>query len=504
MSVSSLPPNLASDLAKANVLSIHLTAGIELDDEGQPVRGAAPFTQTCEYRIDGDAFMRLARTERRGDFLLSQLNREHVVFEPILQAMLLSSRTQQSLNEEDSELLAKLVDTIVPKIRFQGDSDFLPGTEFDPDLLAQMDRSIPREGDAGDFGKLGDLGRSVRLFLPRTLLRFHAGVQEALTRSLESLSYLGPLRSYPPRHLMAMPEIDPNWIAGGGSAWRDIMEKPDVREKIDKWLSDDTKLKTPYRLELDPLYTLRGMDVALRWGAIASITTALQAIIDADFVHSENFEELKAFRDRLSDWDLPIGSPEYDTIVDEETGKLVEYLGDFIDWDEYAEQYIAEQIRTSARPAAADVVLIDQRTNTEVSHRDVGIGISQVLPVLAAAFGSSRRIYAIEQPEIHLHPALQAELGDVFIESSLGEQQNRFVLETHSEHLILRILRRIRETSAGKNDATPAITPDDVALLYVEPDGQGSRVLNLRADKRGRLMDRCPGGFFEEDFEELF
>ena len=57
-----------------------------------------------------------------------------------------------------------------------------------------------------------------------------------------------------------------------------------------------------------------------------------------------------------------------------------------------------------------ELVLVDQRSNTVVTHRDVGIGISQVLPVLVMAYGSKDKLLAMEQPEIHLHPALQAEL----------------------------------------------------------------------------------------------
>ena len=60
------------------------------------------------------------------------------------------------------------------------------------------------------------------------------------------------------------------------------------------------------------------------------------------------------------------------------------------------------------------------------------LGVSQILPVLVHAYASQRKLIAIEQPEIHIHPKLQAELGDVFIESALGDNQNTFLLETHS------------------------------------------------------------------------
>jgi predicted ATPase len=151
-----------------------------------------------------------------------------------------------------------------------------------------------------------------------------------------------------------------------------------------------------------------------------------------------------------------------------------------------------------------ELVLVDQRTNTVVSHRDVGIGISQVLPVLVSCYANEGQLLTIEQPEIHLHPALQAELGDVFINSALGKQKNNFILETHSEHLILRVLKRIRETTANKNGTTPAIKPGDVSLLFVGPGKNGSEVIPIGIDEHGRLIDRVPGGFFEEDFAELF
>ena len=155
----------------------------------------------------------------------------------------------------------------------------------------------------------------------------------------------------------------------------------------------------------------------------------------------------------------------------------------------------------------SELVIRDRRTDTLVSHREIGVGVSQVLPVLVAAYASKHSIIAIEQPEIHLHPALQAELGDVFIQSALGSSRNTFLLETHSEHLILRIMRRMRNTANEElPDGMPKITPDDVAIIYVQPkdDHSAAIVQHLELDEEGGFIDPWPGGFFEEGFNERF
>ena len=124
--------------------------------------------------------------------------------------------------------------------------------------------------------------------------------------------------------------------------------------------------------------------------------------------------------------------------------------------------------------------------------------------MLVNAVAAQKNLIAIEQPELHLHPALQAELADVFIESALGENKNTFLIETHSEHLILRLLKRIRQTTGGLNTKLPPVRPEDVAILFVQPTENGSVVQHLRVDQHGRLLDDWPGGFFEESFNELF
>jgi AAA15 family ATPase/GTPase len=150
------------------------------------------------------------------------------------------------------------------------------------------------------------------------------------------------------------------------------------------------------------------------------------------------------------------------------------------------------------------ISLLDKKTNVHVGLTDVGFGVSQVLPVIVQSVVSQGKTILIEQPEYHLHPRLQAELGDMFIESALGEQKNTFLIETHSEHLILRILRRIRETSEGTlpEGATP-ITPDQVSVVYVQPGPEGSQIIPLPITKDGEFARPRPEGFFADRAQEL-
>jgi hypothetical protein len=149
-------------------------------------------------------------------------------------------------------------------------------------------------------------------------------------------------------------------------------------------------------------------------------------------------------------------------------------------------------------------ILVDLQGEKAVTHRDIGVGLSQVIPVLSLAYGLKEYLLAIEQPELHLHPSLQAHLGDVFIESALGSNRNTLLLETHSEQLIRRIMRRMRDTVKGRSDGRPDVRPSDVSVVFVHPNDSGSVVGALELDDDGELLSAWPGGFFEESFNERF
>jgi hypothetical protein len=140
--------------------------------------------------------------------------------------------------------------------------------------------------------------------------------------------------------------------------------------------------------------------------------------------------------------------------------------------------------------------VIDKRRQTpvDVGLSDVGFGISQILPLLVQSLAASNQIITVEQPEVHIHPRLQADLGDLLIEAIKPPRRNQFIIETHSEHLALRLQRRVRE----KN-----VSPQDIAVLFVSRGLDGARVEPLRLDDQGDFMDDFPGGFFPERLREL-
>ena len=157
--------------------------------------------------------------------------------------------------------------------------------------------------------------------------------------------------------------------------------------------------------------------------------------------------------------------------------------------------------------------LIDKRTGQDVSPKDVGFGIGQLLPILVQGVLSENKIIFIEQPEIHVHPRLQAEMGSFFGEmagrhvsgnptdESCG---NQFIVETHSEHLILRLLRLIRATTNGElKEGEKPLRPEDVAVIYAKPTEHGTELMELRISEDGDFIDKWPDGFFTEREKEL-
>ena len=141
------------------------------------------------------------------------------------------------------------------------------------------------------------------------------------------------------------------------------------------------------------------------------------------------------------------------------------------------------------------IQLVDKRSNVILSLEDVGFGISQVLPLLVQLAISKKHLVIVEQPELHLHPALQANFGDLLVEGIKNDSKSQFLIETHSEHLILRLQRRIR------SGELPA---EALAVYYVDATPQnGSQIKRLELDEKGDFITPWPNGFFPERLDEL-
>lgn len=125
---------------------------------------------------------------------------------------------------------------------------------------------------------------------------------------------------------------------------------------------------------------------------------------------------------------------------------------------------------------------------------DVGFGVSQVLPVVVEALRAHPGdLVILEQPEIHLHPRVQAKLADFLLARSLDGV--RFLVESHSEYLIKRLCRRKAESEENK-------WSDTVNIYFVE--GQpGEAVCNKVAINEFGEIEKWPTGFFDLD-EDLY
>lgn len=157
-----------------------------------------------------------------------------------------------------------------------------------------------------------------------------------------------------------------------------------------------------------------------------------------------------------------------------------------------------------ALPIKRRLLIRDEARNIELSPQDIGVGISQVLPVVVAALHQKTGLVAIEQPELHIHPAFQVALGDLFIEQIRERPDLTFILETHSEHLMLRFLRRIRETGENEAPDNRTLTPAELSIYFIEQGEAGISCHSIRVDEDGDFIDRWPKGFFVERAKELF
>lgn len=153
---------------------------------------------------------------------------------------------------------------------------------------------------------------------------------------------------------------------------------------------------------------------------------------------------------------------------------------------------MAERLEVKQQGRSNRYELNIHRGNTQSNLRDVGIGVSQVLPVLVIAyFAPKGSTIILEEPEIHLHPLAQSVLAELFVEIS-KERGVQFIVETHSEHLF----RRMQTLISRKE-----VIPNDLGMYFVERDKDAANLRTLEVDEFGRVHN-WPKNFFGDALGE--
>jgi hypothetical protein len=388
MDAKSFQGRVAEILAPVGAISISLTLGVRLDNLGEPISAAGPVIDS--YSLEGDGHL-LLRASRRadGNFRIDRVEREHPVLRHLFSAMVQLGTTSEAVSAEDFEVLDEAIGDLLPSLVLQGGRLVPGGLEKagegslrEPGLLFPVSRGKRRE----------DLAAALRLFLPRSLDELFSGLREEVNREFERMHYLGPLRSYPPRHLAFLEGQNGNWKAGGGFAWDTVRRDPEVRNAVNIWLGSEW-LQTKYELRLREFVSDSEISPVLE-RKIGDLYRNLSMQFAEDVVDGDMIEQLEAARGKYHET-VGIAADTNEiasALID--VSEIIQPSGD----TERLSGSWAQEIVREAGDALTDLMLIDKGTETPVSHRDVGIGVSQVLPVLVLAFGSKDQLIAIEQP----------------------------------------------------------------------------------------------------------
>lgn len=368
----------------------------------------------------------------------------------------------------------------------------------DSDLVPKLDATLrvifpdPQDyGEDDETFEMSEFDGPFSAFFWQLLV----GIPRLILGQLNALRYTGPLRSAPPRHgISHWQNSSANW-ADGSAAW-ELLVSPRAN------LSDQPPMETGPVTGSEASGWTEENGIKVHKPSLGRFTEQIRVMCTPPERRSYKDDRLIPLINEL----LEVSDLAYEikgvrsVLLDESVPQLKELTAAGVS-SETVKQFVDF---LSQLPRQRSFRLVDKRNSTELHPSELGMGVSQALPVIIGSIISGFSVYAVEQPELHLHPKAQSGLGDVFIIGAKGLQR-RYIIETHSEHLILRILRRIRECSQGKAESGAlSITPSDIQVLYVEQTEQGLQITSLPVDDDGEFTRPWPKGFFEERAEELF
>ena len=300
--------------------------------------------------------------------------------------------------------------------------------------------------DAWTYQPQGEEEAWAASWLVALLSRTVVGAGKRLIEELRGIRYIGPIRRIPERNFQPVRSPAPDRWADGSGAW-DLICKSDSDHR---WLDPGAIRALGLGLALEQ-YRFFEVPVQSCMGVLIDVVRAPpdDSNHEADPEQGIVPSEIKKFRER------------------------------------------------------SRLQLVSEITGLELQPGDVGIGVSQVLPVALGAMAPGGRILAVEQPELHIHPAIQCNLADLLAHQVTKDDNRTMLLETHSEHLILRMLRRIREhTEDELPPDAPLLTPEHLSVLWVEQDNGVVSIKSMPVNAQGDFDEQWPKGFFEERFDE--
>ena len=412
----------------------------------------APYVSVLIVEMDGENIASIKSPPQAGQAQLTDFNFQHPLLQEYVDA---DDEVSESLTEGDplgTKLgieIWELSREMARSADLKGISEFRIASSSVIGALPDINKPWALELRDPEPKKLELEGntprvRGLALLLDELLL----GPLRIARDYLSEMTYIGPLRDIPPRAFRPQVSPDHGRWAQGLAAWDLLYSDKQGRllSEVNAWLSGKDGLGTSYEI-----------------------------------AKSEYLE-------------IPVPS------------RIDQLLKRGISEDDIGE--LQEEFQKLG--SRKEVVLRDVVKGIDVAPSDVGIGISQMIPVIVACLRDKDGILAIEQPELHIHPAIQVGVGDLFIHSVVpGEQSfgsgKTLLVETHSEHIMLRLLRRVRETTErGLPPGAMALKTSDLSVIYVENTPAEVRFRQLRVDSDGDFADRWPNGFFAERAEELF
>lgn len=413
----------------------------------------APYVSHLAMELDGEPLAAIVSPPVEGRAQLTDFNFAH----PLLKRAVLPDDMPE-VGDEDPAAGSPLKDEIWSLAREAAADRSTPDTPDDQlriaigselGALPRLDRDLILDIRDPGVKNVELEERTPRVNGLRALLsEMILGSARLVRDYLIQMTYIGPLRDIPTRSYRPQVSPDETRWSQGLAAW-DLLysdRRGDLMEEVNVWLSGEERLRTTYRLE------------------------------------------------RVEFKEIPVPSAMH---------QMFERGLDEDDIGELQELYLSLATRT-------EIALRDFEKGILVAPGDVGVGISQMVPVIVASLRKQGGVLGIEQPELHVHPAIQVGMGDLFIKATTTDKDRltsgkTLIIETHSEHIMLRLLRRVREQTEGEiPPGVLGLKPEDLSVIYVESDVKGVRFKPLRVTPDGDFLDRWPQGFFDERTEELF